>query len=79
MYCGSKKSLAASMYKRVSERTIQRDLAFLRGYDLIKIEKGMVKLNLDVMDRYTAEAEMQAKGTKPKRSRNNPLLSLPRG
>jgi Fic family protein len=52
-----KKSRAGTIYGKVSLRTIQRDIAFLREHDLIKIEDGAIVPNLDVMDQFTAGHE----------------------
>ena len=52
-----KKSRAGTIYGKVSLRTIQRDIAFLREHDLIKVEDGAIVANLDVMDQFTARHE----------------------
>jgi len=55
----SRKSHAGSLYRKVSLRTIQRDIAFLRENNLIKIEDGAIMPNLEVMKQYTAPGELE--------------------
>lgn len=50
---------AASLYNRVSIRTLERDLAFLKAQNLITVENGMVAPNLEVMEQFTALSELQ--------------------
>jgi Fic family protein len=55
----SPKSRAGTVYGKVSLRTVQRDMAFLKERDLIKIEDGAIVANLDVMKQFTAPNELQ--------------------
>jgi Fic family protein len=55
----SRKGRAGSLYGKVSLRTIQRDIAFLRDNELIKIEDGAIMPNLEVMKQYTAPNELE--------------------
>jgi Fic family protein len=54
-----RKSRAQTIYKDVSLRTVQRDIAFLKERELIKIEGGAIMPNLDVMKPFTAPHELQ--------------------
>ena len=54
-----RKSRAGTVYGKVSLRTIQRDIAFLKEHELIKIEDGAIVANLDVMNQFTAPDELQ--------------------
>ena len=49
----------SSLYKNVSQRTIQRDMAFLRDEGLITMDDGHISANLDVMEQFTALKELQ--------------------
>ncbi len=49
----------ASSYRKVSQRTLQRDLVFLREHRLITIENDAIRANLDLMNEYTAIEEIQ--------------------
>jgi Fic family protein len=53
-------SLPASLYKKVSVRTLQRDIAFLKDEGLVKIEGGNIIPNLELMEQFTALQELQA-------------------
>jgi Fic family protein len=50
---------ASSLYKRISFRTMQRDLQFLRERGLVRIEDGAIVPNLEVMEEFTAVQELQ--------------------
>jgi Fic family protein len=47
-------------YKNVTMRTIQRDLKFLGENNLIVIENGELRLNIDLMSQFTAIEELEA-------------------
>jgi len=47
------RNVLGSIYKGLSPRTLTRDLKFLEERELIKREKGFVRRNLDVMNRFT--------------------------
>jgi Fic family protein len=55
----SQKSRAGSLFSKMSVRTIQRDIAFLKEQELIRIEDGAIVPNLEVMKRYTAPGELE--------------------
>ncbi len=55
----SRKGPASSLYKKVSVRTMQRDIAFLRESGLVNIENGAIVPNLNVMEQFTALNELQ--------------------
>jgi Fic family protein len=55
----ARKAGPASLYRRVSIRTLERDLAFLKAEGLIVIDEGTVVPNLELMEQYTALAELQ--------------------
>ena len=55
----ARKGSAGSLYRKVSVRTIQRDIAFLRDNNLIRIENGAIIPNLEVMKQYTAPSELE--------------------
>jgi Fic family protein len=50
----------SSLYRGISQRTIQRDIAFLRDRRLIKVEDEAIVPNLELMDEYTAHNVIQA-------------------
>jgi len=50
----------ADLYRRVTVRTLERDIAYLKEQELIKIEDGNIIPNLDLMERFTALKELQA-------------------
>jgi Fic family protein len=56
----SRKGQAASLYKKVSARTMQRDLQFLRDHRLVRVEKGAIVPNVEIMEEFTAVKELQA-------------------
>jgi Fic family protein len=49
----------ASLYRKVSMRTLQRDIALLRDEGLVKIEDGAVVPNLELMEQFTALRELK--------------------
>ncbi len=56
---------AAALYRKVSLRTMQRDIALLRDEGLVRIEDGAIVPNLELMERFTALQriqEMQTRG-----------------
>jgi Fic family protein len=55
----NRKSRAKTIYGNASLRTVQRDIAFLKERELIKIEDGAIMPNLDVMKPFTAPYELQ--------------------
>ena len=55
----NRKSRAGTLYGKVSLRTIQRDMAFLKELQLIKIQDGSIVPNLDVMKQFTAPNELE--------------------
>lgn len=55
----ARKGRAGSLYRKVSVRTIQRDIAFLKNNGLIKIEEGAIIPNLEVMEQFTAPNELE--------------------
>lgn len=57
----ARKTPPASLYRRVTIRTLERDLAFLKKEKLIRIESGMVVPNLELMEQFTALKELQAR------------------
>jgi Fic family protein len=44
---------ASPLYRRVSTRTLQRDIAMLKDEQLVRIEDGAVVPNLELMDQFT--------------------------
>lgn len=56
----ARKGPASSLYRKVSVRTIQRDIAFLKDANLVKIVDGTIVPNLELMERYTAPWELHA-------------------
>jgi Fic family protein len=44
---------ATPLYRRVSTRTLQRDIAFLKDADLVRIQDGAIVPNLELMDQFT--------------------------
>ena len=55
----TRKGPASSLYRNVSHRTMQRDLAFLRKHRLVKIRDGEIVPNLDLMEQFTAMEELK--------------------
>jgi Fic family protein len=49
----------ASLYRRVTVRTLERDIAYLKKRDLINIIDGAIVPNLDIMERFTALEALQ--------------------
>ena len=47
------------LYKDVTKRTVQRDLKFLRDHELVIIQKGQMRINVDVMSQFTANEEIE--------------------
>ncbi len=54
----TRKGPVSSIYKRVSVRTMQRDMAFLKERQLVRMEDGMIVPNLEVMEHYMAPNEL---------------------
>ncbi len=44
----------ATLYRRVTVRTLERDIAFLKDNNLIRIVDGSIEPNLDLMEQFTA-------------------------
>lgn len=44
---------ASPLYRKVSTRTLQRDIAMLKEQELVRIEDGAVVPNLELLDRFT--------------------------
>lgn len=45
---------ALDQYKNVTSRTVLRDVKLLSERDLVVVEKGRLRLNVDVMSRFLA-------------------------
>ncbi|MHB8576654.1 MAG: Fic family protein [Dehalococcoidia bacterium] len=54
-----KATSVSSLYRKVSLRTLQRDIALLRDEELVRIEDGAVVPNLEIMEKFTALQEIQ--------------------
>lgn len=52
-------------YRKVTVRTMQRDIALLREMELVKTEDGTVVLNLEVMERFTALQAIRQRQRQP--------------
>ncbi len=48
------KTGAAALYRRVTLRTFQRDLAFLKDQELVKMDNKTIAPNLELMEQFTA-------------------------
>jgi len=55
----TRKGAASSLYRNVSYRTMQRDLAFLKDKELVRITDGAIVPNLEVMEQFTAAEELR--------------------
>jgi Fic family protein len=55
----TKKGPASSLYRNVSYRTMQRDIALLRERELIRIEDGAIVPNVEIMEDFTAIPTIQ--------------------
>jgi Fic family protein len=51
----------SGLYRHVTERTLARDIKFLKEHNLITIDKEGIAANLAVMERFTAPLELQRK------------------
>ena len=50
----SGRALAASLYVGLGNKTLSRDLNYLREKNLVVVEDGTIKANLDAMNEFMA-------------------------
>lgn len=48
----------SSLYQGFSPKTLERDINYLRKHELIKVENGAIRANIEVMGIYTAPREL---------------------
>ncbi len=46
--------LLSLLYRNVTNKTLMRDVNFLKEHNLIMLEKGSLRANLEVMTQFTA-------------------------
>lgn len=65
---------AHPLYRGVNKRTVQRDIKFLRQHNLLIVENDKVRLNVDIMNEFTAIEELErdaARGERMRRARRD--------